>query len=97
MEYVYYWYHHGMPHSERQRIYEAIEGHDFEAFIYFYKKYTIQGIRNGFYSDEFNCWFPIIYFPNSISVFSGKEIIDVIDIFDKENFDKITFNECENG
>lgn len=97
MEYTYYWYHHGMSQNDRQRIHEAIESHNFEVFISFYKKYTIQGIKNGFYSDEFDCWFPIVYFSNSITVFDGEEIVDDISIFDRENFNKITFNECENG
>lgn len=98
MEYIYYWYHHGMPDKEQQKIYMAIMNHDFETFIDFYKKYTISGIQNGFFEqEEFDCWFPIIYFPNTITVFDGDEIVDYLSVFDRESFNKITYNECEHG
>lgn len=96
-EYIYYWYHHMMPSKERKVIQKALDEKDYFGFIDLYKKYTIQAIEYGTYYDEFKCWIPMTFLPNHIVVWENDEIIEKISILDKENFDKITFSECECG
>ena len=94
-DYVYYWYHHGIPYEEVEKIQECIDNHDFNTFIKFYKKYSIKAIECG----KFNEWIPMIFLPNDIAVFNknNDEIIEYIDVLNKDNFNKITYSEYENG
>lgn len=96
--YNYYWYHHMMPKEEQEEIFQAINDKDYFRFIELYKKYTILGIRYGQYYDEFSAWLPVVFLPDTISVWNNEtgEYED-ISVLDKENFMKITYTECECG
>ena len=97
-EYIYYWYHHMMPDEQRKEIHETIENKNYFKFIDLYKKYAIESIKYGRYYEEFQAWCPMTYLPNYITVFDEQgEIIDELCILDKENFEKITYDECECG
>ena len=96
-EYIYYWYHHMMSDTERQNIEKVLKDKDYFAFIELYKKYSIEAIQYGHYYEEFQSWCPMTFLPNQISVWDGEHFIEHLSILDKENFDKITFSECECG
>lgn len=100
-KYIYYWYHHNMPLRERNAIYKTIKNKDFEGFIELYKKYSIKAIENGFRikDEEFDCWIPMIYLPSTISCYNLEDEHDfeVLSVLDRENFEKIDYNECECG
>ena len=102
----YYWYHHMIPTSERKIISDTINNHDFEKFIELYKKYTIRAINNGqmIYIDNdknnnSNIIFcPMTFLPNEASIYNKEtNTIEYIDILNKNNFMKITYEECECG
>ena len=96
--YSYYWYHHMMPIEEQNKISAVIQNKNFFEFINLYKEYLIKAVQNGKYYKEFNSWIPMIYLPDTISVYDSEtEIIEYIFILDKENFEKITYSECECG
>ena len=96
-EYIYYWYHHMMPSEERKEIEKVLNEKDYFKFVDIYKKYSIESINNGFYDEEFCCWSPMIFLPTQISVWDGDEHEGYVSILEKENFEKITFYECECG
>ena len=98
-EYIYYWYHHMMPNDEREKIRTALDNKDYFTFIELYKKYSIKAIQCGEYWEEFECWCPMTFLPSQISVIENEdyENITYVSILDKENFNKITYHECECG
>jgi len=96
----YYWYHHMMPNKETEKISKSIKEHDFNKFIEFYKKWNSYGIANGkiinIDGDILFC--PIIYLPSEASFLNETtNKIEYIDILNKDNFNKITYEECECG
>ena len=95
--YNYYWYHHMMPKKEREKIESALFNKDYFSFIELYKKYSIQAIKYGNYIEELEVWCPMVYLPDGISVWDDDTYIETISILDKNNFEKITFSECECG
>ena len=98
MEYIYFWCHHMMPEKERKEISEIIRNKDYERFVKLYQKYTISAILEGSFNEEFQTWYPMIYLPEEITVFNEKdEIVDTLNILCKDNFMKITYEECECG
>ena len=71
---------------------------DYFKFIELYKEYSIKAIQYGKYYEEFGTWFPMIFLPDIITVYdSDKETFEYVSILDKENFEKITYSECECG
>ena len=96
-EYIYYWFHHMMPENERKYIEKIIDKKDYNAFINLYKEYTIKGINQGGFYEEFNCWCPIVYLPNSIAVYENGEWVKDVSALDKSEFEKIVYSECECG
>ena len=97
-EYIYYWYHHMMDDKRKNYIQTIINNHNYEAFIKEYKRLSIEGIKLGKFDEEFNSWFPIIFLPDTISVYDkNTNEIEYISVLDKDNFNKITYSECECG
>jgi len=96
-EYIYYWYHHMMPGKEQEEIFQAINQKDYFKFIELYKKYSILALQHGKYYEEFQSWIPMTYLPDGISVWEKNRYIETISVLDKENFEKITYTECECG
>lgn len=97
VEVTYYWYHHMMNDKDRKTIQKAIDEHDFETFIKYYKHYNSEGIKHGYIdNDEFNAFFPIVYLPNEASFIVDNEW-HWINILHKDNFNRITFSESECG
>lgn len=86
-----------MPEEERKKIEETIKDKDFHQFCYYYRKWTSYGIKNGYYDKEFDCFIPIIYLPDTISIFEGDELIDCASILEKKNFLKVDYEESECG
>ena len=98
MDYIYYWYHHMIPNQERKEISETIKNKNYEKFLYLYQQYSISSILEGHFNEEFQTWFPRIYLPNEIYVINNKdEIVDTLNILCKDDFMKITYEECECG
>ena len=95
--YSYYWYHHMIPVEEQNRISAIIQNKDYFKFIELYKLYTLKAIQYGKFNEEFNSWIPMIFLPDTISVWDGDNFIEYLNILNKDNFEKITFNECECG
>lgn len=96
----YYWYYHMMPDDERNKISKSIKEHDFNKFIEFYRKWNSYGIIKGkiinMDGDIFFC--PLVYLPDQASFLNEEtDKIEYINILDKNNFDKITYEECECG
>ena len=97
-EYIYYWYHHMMPEKERKEIQTTLDNKDYFRFIELYKEYSIKAIQYGKYYEEFSTWCPMIFLPDTISVYdSNTETFEYISVLEKENFEKITYSECECG
>lgn len=96
-QYIYYWYHHMMPVEERERIEKILQEKDYFAFIDVYKEYSIKAIEYGQYDEELHTWIPVIFLPENIIVWDNEEIVDSLNVLDKENFEKITYAECECG
>ena len=96
-EYIYYWYHHMMPDNERAKIASIFREKNYFEFIKYYKSLNMFGLEKGKYDEEFETFFPIIYFPNEISVYENGILVDTINILDRNNFNLITDNECECG
>ena len=96
-EYIYYWYHHMISSLEIEKIQASIENKKYFDFIELYKEYSIKAIKKGQYSEEFKTWIPMTFLPDSICVYEKDKIVDYISILDKENFEKITYAECECG
>lgn len=100
----YYWYHHmAMSGEEMNEINKAIEEHNFEEFLKYYKKYNGLGLKDGNIDDthEFSnmrIFCPIVYFPDYAYIYED-EYDDGTEIFilDEEEFNKITHSECECG
>jgi hypothetical protein len=87
-----------MPDNERKIIEKALNEKNYEAFIRLYKKYSILGINQGYFSEEFQTWFPILYLPVTAAVYEdNNDYVDEINILFKENFEKITAQESECG
>lgn len=97
MRYVYYWYHHMMPKDERKNIEKVLDEKDYFEFLNLYKKYTIQAIKLGEYSEELQSWIPMIFLPNYISCWDGEDYLYDLPVLDKNNFEKITDYDCECG
>lgn len=96
--YVYHWYHHMMPTEERQKITQALKDKDYYAFIVLYKKYAIKAIEDGQYYEELKSWLPMVYLPDTISVYDeNTKLIETVSVLKRDNFDKITETECECG
>lgn len=95
--YIYYWNHHMIPEKERFKIKEAVDKKDYFSFINLYKKYSIKAIELGQYYEEFQSWIPMTFLPDKISVYDNDNFVEFLSILDKENFEKITFQECECG
>ena len=98
-EYIYHWYHHMMPDNERQKIQMALDNKDYFTFIKLYQEYGIKSFQYGKYYEEFQSWIPMTYLPSQIWVVENEdyEHSTYVNILDKENFEKITFHECECG
>ena len=61
-----------MDDKDRKRIQKALDEHDFDTFIKYYKKYNSKGIQEGFIKkDEFNA-FPPHHIFTRYSIFYGK-------------------------
>lgn len=98
MNYIYCWYHHMIPEQERKEISETIRNKNYEKFLYLYQQYAISSILEGHFNEEFQTWFPMVYLPNEINVVNNKdEIINTLNILCKDDFMKITHEECECG
>lgn len=98
VELTYYWYHHMMPSKDRKAIQKAIDSHDFETFISFYKKYNSQGIKDGYIEkNEFNSFIPIIYLPDQASFISNNNEVLFLNILEIDNFNRISYSESECG
>ena len=98
MEYIYCWYHHMIPEKERKEISETIRNKNYEKFLQLYKKYAISAILEGRFNEEFQTWYPMIFLPHEIDVVNSKdEIVDTLNILCKDDFMKITHEECECG
>ena len=100
MYYRYNWYHHMMLKKEREEIENCFKEQNYFTFIELYKQYNAKGLFSGFYSEEFETFFPMIYFPDCIYVYETKESIkpiDCINVLDKKNFLKINSVEYECG
>lgn len=96
--YSYYWYHHMIPVEEQNRISSIIQNKDYFKFIELYKEYSIKAIQQGKYYEEFRTWLPMIFLPDIITVYdSDKETFEYVSVLEKENFEKITYSECECG
>ena len=93
----YFWYHHMMNKEDRETITKALDELDYDTFIKYYKKYNSYGILNGIFSEEFNCFCPIVYLPDVASYIDENGEIQFLNILSKHNFYKITFSECECG
>ena len=97
-KYNYYWYHHmAMTPNDIKEVKESIENKNYFKFIELYKLYTLKAIQYGKFNEEFNSWIPMIFLPDTISVWDGDNFIEYLNILNKDNFEKITFNECECG
>ncbi len=96
--YTYYWYHHMIPIEEQNKISQVIQNKDYFGFIELYREYSIKAIQYGKYYEEFSTWCPMIFLPDTISVYdSNTGTFEYISILEKENFEKITYSECECG
>ena len=96
-EYIYFWYHHMMPDYERAKIQKILREKDYFEFIKYYKTLNSFGLEKGRYYEEAEVFYPIIYFPNEISVYENGVFIEAISVLDKNNFMLITDTECECG
>jgi len=89
-KYVYYWYDHlllrpGVAHD----IEECIKNHNYDKFMEYYKFFQLNELIN-----------PegLTYFPDHIAVFDqDSNLLEDISVFNRENFNKITYNEYECG
>ena len=96
--YTYYWYHHMMSEEERNKITKTITNKDYFTFIELYKEYSIKAIEYGEYYEEFSAWCPMTFLPDTISVYDSQtDTYDFVSVLDKENFEKISYSECECG
>lgn len=86
-----------MPVEEREKIEKILQEKDYFAFIDVYKEYSIKAIEYGQYDEELHTWIPAIFLPENIIVWDNEEIVDSLNVLDKENFEKITYAECECG
>lgn len=87
-----------MPIEEQKKISAVIQNKDYFRFIELYKEYSIKAIQCGKYYEEFGTWCPMIFLPDIITVYdSDKETFEYVSILEKENFEKITYSECECG
>ena len=87
-----------IPVEEQNRISSIIQNKDYFKFIELYKEYSIKAIQQGKYYEEFRTWLPMIFLPDIITVYdSDKETFEYVSILEKENFEKITYSECECG
>lgn len=86
LEYVYYWYDHMVLRSngDAEKVEQAIENKDFDAFMQMKKKYSRKK------------W---VYFPDVIHVWDNdaRDFVDELDINVRENFMKIDHAEYECG
>ena len=96
--YTYYWYHHMLPVEDQNKISKVIQSKDYFAFIKLYKEYSIKALQYGKYYEEFGCWMPMTFLPDSISVYDSEtNNFEYVSVLKKENFEKITYSECECG
>ena len=87
-----------IPVEEQNRISSIIQNKDYFKFIELYKEYSIKAIQQGKYYEEFRTWLPMIFLPDIITVYdSDKETFGYVSVLEKENFEKITYSECECG
>lgn len=87
-----------IPVEEQNRISSIIQNKDYFKFIELYKEYSIKAIQQGKYYEEFRTWLPMIFLPDIITVYdSDKETFKYVSVLEKENFEKITYSECECG
>lgn len=87
-----------IPVEEQNRISSIIQNKDYFKFIELYKEYSIKAIQQGKYYEEFRTWLPMIFLPDIITVYdSDKETFEYVSVLEKENFEKITYSECECG
>ena len=85
MDYIYYWYDHMLLRSngDAQKVEEAINNKDFDAFMKLKKKYSERKWE---------------YFPNVIHVWKdGEGFVGELDVNVRENFNLITHHEYECG
>lgn len=78
---VYYWYYHGIPESEVSEIKTALNEHDYDRFMQYFKKYC--GDQLPATAAVFNCL--------------TDKLEDHVDITRREKFAMITHSECECG
>jgi len=97
IEINYYWYHHGMPSIDKEKIQKAIDEKDFDTFINFYKKYNSEGIKKGIFIKDLNSFCPIVYLPDTATWVAKDNVVHWLDILNKDNFNRITFSENECG
>ena len=96
--YIYYWYHHMIPAEEQNKINQTIQNKDYFGFIELYKEYSIKAIQCGKYYEEFATWCPMIFLPDTISVYDDNaDTFEYVSALEKENFEKITYSESECG
>lgn len=84
----YFFYHHmDMPTEDQYQVEEAVENHDFKSFMEMYKKWQ-KGRKDGF-----------CYLPDKVMVSYGDKENDYFEmsILNKENFERLTYAECECG
>lgn len=87
-----------IPVEEQNRISSIIQNKDYFKFIELYKEYSIKAVQQGKYYEEFRTWLPMIFLPDIITVYdSDKETFEYVSVLEKENFEKITYSECECG
>ena len=87
-----------IPVEEQNRISSIIQNKNYFKFIELYKEYSIKAIQQGKYYEEFKTWLPMIFLPDIITVYdSDKETFEYVSVLEKENFEKITYSECECG
>ena len=87
-----------IPIEEQNKISQVIQNKDYFSFIELYKEYSIKAIQYGKYYEELAAWCPMVFLPNMISVYDyNTDTFEYISVLEKENFEKITYSECECG
>ena len=86
-----------MNNEDRKAIQKALDEHDFDTFVKYYKIYNSKGIKEGFIEkDEFNAFFPITYLPDT-AVYFVDNVAYYLNILTIDNFNRIIYSESECG
>lgn len=93
LEYIYYWYDHLVLryNGDREKVEQAIENKDFDAFMALKEKYN--GCKEGVAQMHLE------YFPDVIHIWDNdvNDFVGELDINVRENFEKIDYAEYECG